>query len=236
MPDQVAQADSPPSASAETPARVPAVPAGRSRPICRRTNRCPYQRWAAPESASPRAAIRAPQQAPDARDQNRQIEGLGQIIVGARGEALQHISGWPRAVSISVGTNCPAWRISRHHGESILARQHTSSTTTSNAAAFGMQHSSAASPVSTTCTSIALGLQVEAQTIRQMLFVFDDQDPRHAIPIASDRQLQNENVLPRPGPSLSAHARPPCRLRHRAHDVQPRPVPLTRVASGPGTR
>ena len=48
--------------------------------------------------------LAAPQQSLQARQQDRQIERLGQIIVGAGGEAFQHIFGTARAVSISTGT------------------------------------------------------------------------------------------------------------------------------------
>ena len=43
-------------------------------------------------------------------------------------------------------------------------------------------------------------------------------------------------VLPRPGPSLSAQARPPWRLATERTMYSPRPVPLTRVAPGPWMR
>jgi len=54
--------------------------------------------------------------------------------------------------------------------------------------------------------------------------------------IVGKPDLPIEHVEPRPGPSLSAQARPPWRLATLRTMNRPRPVPLMRAASGPGTR
>ena len=54
------------------------------------------------------------------------------------------------------------------------------------------------------------GLTPGTRRTHEMLFVFHYQHAAHLVnfTIGSCKM----NVLPRPGPSLSAHARPPCRL------------------------
>src|ERR1051325_6758729 len=78
---------------------------------------------------------------------------------------------------------------------------------------------------------VTLELEVEAQPVGQVLFVFHDQNAAHL-------EIGNwsTNVLPRPGPSLSAQARPPWRLATERTMKRPSPVPLVRSACAPGTR
>ena len=78
---------------------------------------------------------------------------------------------------------------------------------------------------------IAFGLQIEPQTFGEMQFVFHYQDLSH---LATGNR--RKKVLPSPAPSLSDQARPPCRLATERTMYNPRPVPFTRDASGPGTR
>ena len=78
---------------------------------------------------------------------------------------------------------------------------------------------------------VALGFEVETQSFGQVPLVFHHQNAVH---LATGNC--STNVLPCPGPSLSAQARPPCRLTTERTMYRPRPVPLTREASGPGTR
>ncbi len=70
---------------------------------------------------------------------------------------------------------------------------------------------------------VAFGLEVEPQALGDMQFVFDDQDPAHRCGASGSSMV---NVLPRPAPSLSAKALPPCLLHDRLHDEQPEPRPL----------
>ena len=83
----------------------------------------------------------------------------------------------------------------------------TSSTTTSKARLLGGSRLERRFAGVDHLHLVALGLQVEAQPFGEVLLVFDDQNAAH-LAIGSC----STNVLPRPGPSLSAQARPPCRL------------------------
>ena len=61
-----------------------------------------------------------------------------------------------------------------------------------------------------------------------MLLVFDDEDAAHC---GGNTGSCTVNVLPRPGPSLSANTLPPWRATTDRTMKSPRPVPLTRVAT-----
>src|SRR5688572_20838312 len=79
---------------------------------------------------------------------------------------------------------------------------------------------------------VPFGFEVEPQAIRQMLLVFHYEDAAHCCASGSCRV----NVLPRPFPSLSAKALPPCRSATDRTMNSPNPVPLTRSATLPGIR
>ena len=132
---------------------------------------------------------------------------------------------------MSVGTNWPAWRISDITIEAVLAWQHDIQDHHIDRWRSPLNSSSAASPESTTCDLITFGFQIEAQAFGQVLLILHDQNASH---LATGNC--STNVLPRPGPSLSAQARPPCRRATERTMYRPKPVPFTRVASGPGTR
>ena len=115
----------------------------------RRRRRCAGAAWRA---GQPFAAA---QQAPDAGDQDGQVEGLGEVIVGAGGEALQNVVGMAARGQHQGGNELAGLPHFGHDGEAVLAGQHD------------VQHhdverrrrlrrrdssSSAASPVSTTST------------------------------------------------------------------------------------
>ena len=80
---------------------------------------------------------------------------------------------------------------------------------------------------------VVLGDQVEPQAFGEMLLVFDDQDPAHG---GGNSGNCTVNVLPRPGPSLSANTLPPWRAITDRTMNSPRPVPFTRTATAPGIR
>src|SRR5258708_40354790 len=78
----------------------------------------------------------------------------------------------------------------------------------------------------------AFGFQIETQSFREMLFIFNDQDAGHTGMLLftefADKSLATSTVkgLPWPAPALSAYARPPC-LRATARTMKsPRPVPF----------
>ena len=76
---------------------------------------------------------------------------------------------------------------------------------------------------------VAFRLEIEPQSLGQVLLVFHHQYSRH-FAIGNS----TTNVLPRPGPSLSAQARPPWRLATERTMYSPSPVPFTADAMGPG--
>ncbi len=118
-----------------------------------------------------------------------------------------------------------------HHRETVFARQHDVKHQQIEIAGFRQKQLERGLTRVHHLGAVTLGLQIEAQAIGQVLFVFDHQDAAH-LATGSCRM----KVLPCPGPSLSAHARPPCRRATERTMNKPRPVPFTRVLSGPGVR
>src|SRR5580658_605311 len=57
---------------------------------------------------------------------------------------------------------------------------------------------------------VAFGFQVKTKAFGEVLFVFHDENSAHFVNFTMGSCKMK--VLPRPGPSLSAQARPPCRL------------------------
>ncbi len=80
---------------------------------------------------------------------------------------------------------------------------------------------------------VPFGLEIEAKAIREMLFVFDDEDAAHAEGAVGSCSV---NVLPWPGPGLSANTRPPCLRATELTMKSPSPVPLMRMATASGMR
>ena len=164
--------------------------------------------------------------------QDRQLERLRQIVVGARTETLRSTSsGRPRAVSIRTGTNCPARRSSATTREPVDARQHHVEDDQIEAGRVGRQPRERLFAGVDHLDVVLLGLEVEAQAVGEVLLVFDD---RIRLIAAADSGSCTVNVLPRPGPSLSANTLPPWRAITERTMNSPRPVPLTRVAHRAG--
>ena len=85
---------------------------------------------------------------------------------------------------------------------------------------------------------VALGFEVEAETLGQVVLVLDDENAlsgcRHACVALGSSSV---NVLPRPVPSLNANAFPPCRRAANRTMKRPRPLlPRERAATEVGTR
>ena len=124
-------------------------------------------------------------------------------------------------MSISTGTNCRACRSSRDDGEAVLARQHHVEHHEIEAAVRGVGQ-----PLERRLAglddldAVALGLEIEAQPLGQVLLVFDDQHALRSSCLAAARGSSSVKVLPCPAPSLSAKARPPCLRGHRSDDEQ----------------
>src|SRR5579871_199446 len=171
------------------------------------------------------------QQSPDARNQNCQFERLGQVIVGSRRKALQHVFGMIARRQHQGRNELPALPELRHHRKSVLARQHHVQHHHVEGRIGRGQDFQRRLPGIGHMHLVAIRFQVETQPVGKVLLVFYDKDSAHlAIGNCST------NTLPRPGPGLSAQARPPCRLATERTMYSPKPVPLTREARGPGTR
>src|SRR4029453_15189318 len=82
---------------------------------------------------------------------------------------------------------------------------------------------------------VSFGLEVESNPLGEMLFVLDDQHTRgvHASAAFGSSSVK---VLPRPVPSLSAKARPPCLRATDRTMKRPRPLPFARTATPVGMR
>ena len=80
---------------------------------------------------------------------------------------------------------------------------------------------------------VPLSLEVVTQAVGQVLFVFDDEDAAHCGATSGSCTM---NVLPCPGPPLSAYTFPPWRATTDRTMKSPRPVPLILVAIASGIR
>src|SRR3984885_1019994 len=162
----------------------------------------------------------APQQAVQARQQDRQIEGLGQVVVGADGESSQHILGAaPRGQDQD---RCAVLALAQllHHGETVAAGQHHVHYHDVDGSVGGGSDLERCFTVARNAGAVALRFQVEFQALCQMIFVLDDEDmgrgahtvaPRSNLPPGVRmRGSCRWMVEPRPSPGLSAKASPPC--------------------------
>src|ERR1035438_4010894 len=175
--------------------------------------------------------LAAAQESANARDQDGQFEGLRQVVVGARFETQEDVLGMTARGQHQGRNKLPRPPQFAHHGEPILAGQHDVQHHHVEARSVGQQLFERRLPGLHHFHLIALGLQIKTQALGQVQFVFHYEDSAH-LAIGS----WSAKVLPCPGPSLSAQTRPPCRLATERTMYSPRPVPLMRDASGPGTR
>ena len=112
----------------------------------------------------------------------------------------------------------------RRNRESVLAGQHDVENDGVERLPIGQQHAERAFAVGHNRRLVSLGFEVEPQAVRDVLFVFDDEDPAHdttrlerkrydgfaASAADARRGSSTVNVAPRPSPSLCAKTRPPC--------------------------
>ena len=136
-----------------------------------------------------------------------QIERFGQIVVRAGGEALQHVGGVSARGQDQRRHELTGMAHVRNHFEAALARQHHIEHDDIEILRRRQKQRQCRFTAVDYVDLIAFGFQIEAQAVGQMLLVFHYENAAHfAIGNCS------VNVLPCPGPSLSAHARPPWRL------------------------
>ena len=177
----------------------------------------------------------APEQPLDPRQQDGQIERLGQIVVGARLESAQDVVG-VRTRRQQHDRDETARRPQPPHDlETVEARQHD--VEQHDVEGVGADAPVVEKPLQGVLAVVLdvgrepLRLEIELQPGREMFFVFDDEDTVHDFKGSS-----RVNVLPRSAPRLSAYARPPCRRATASTIDSPRPVPRTRDCSAAGSR
>ena len=151
----------------------------------------------------------ASQQAAQPRQQDLQLERLGQVVIGAGLEPLQHISR-PAARGQHQHGNEVACRPQLLHDiKAVAARQHHVEDHRIVGGAIGQQPVKRRLAVAVHIDHMALGFKVEPQALGEVRLVFDDQDVAH---FAFMRGNSSVKVAPLPSPVLSANTRPPCAL------------------------
>src|SRR5205823_2989361 len=101
-----------------------------------------------------------------------------------------------------------------HDGEAVFSRQHDVEHDEIEMLRGIQKVRERALPVVEHFRGEALRLEVEAQPLRQVMLVFDNQDPLRHVDQADAEAAGScsVNVLPCPCPALSANALPPCFL------------------------
>src|ERR1017187_8860538 len=171
------------------------------------------------------------QQAADAGDEDGEFKGLGQVIVGSGGKAAQDIFGMAARGEHQGWNELTGLTQLGHYREAVDAGQHDIEDHHVESRGLAFEQRQRGFPGVHQLHFPAFRLQIEAQAAGQVLLVFHHENAGHLATGSCSTK-----VLPRPGPSLSAQARPPWRLATERTMKRPNPVPLTRAASWPGTR
>ena len=159
--------------------------------------------------------------------------GLVQVVVGACAEAAQHILRAAARGQDQHGHVLPASPQFCGDGKAVDARQHHVEHHKVVAARLLRQPLQGVLARFGQLDLVLVGLEVEAQPVSQVPFVFDDEDAAHDVDAIGSCTV---NVLPRPGPSLSANTVPPWRATTARTMKSPSPAPLTRPVMTPGIR
>ena len=171
------------------------------------------------------------QQALHARDENRQLEGLGQIVVGARLKSPQHVLGTAAGGEHQHRHELPGAPQLGRHVEPVDAWQHHIED--DEVEPVGLEQRERPFSRVHHLNVVMFGDEVKPQALGEVLLVFDNEEAAHGGGISGNCTV---NVLPRPEPSLSANTLPPWRAITDRTMNRPRPVPFTRIATAPGTR
>ena len=123
----------------------------------------------------------APQQPLQPRQQNRQVERLGQIIVRPRRKTFQHIFGPAARGQHEHRHIIPCRAQFRNHAEPIFSRQHNVEHDGIEVFFLAEQTIRGGLAIAHNLGGISLRLQIEAQSLRQMGFIFHHQNPAHAV-------------------------------------------------------
>src|SRR6267143_1060048 len=154
---------------------------------------------------------------------NRQVERLGQVVVGACSKPLQHIlrtAPGSQHQHRHIVTRCSQLG---NHAESILARKHNVEYDRVEILLFRQQALGGRLAIAHHFGGVAFGFEVKTKPLSQMSFVFHYEHAAHAIRLGSSMVT----VVPRPSPSLSAKTLPPCFFAMARTMNNPRPVPFT---------
>ena len=173
------------------------------------------------------------QQALHARDENRQLEGFGKIIVGARLKSLQHVLGTAAGSEHEHRHELPAAPQLGHDVESVDARQHDVEDDEIERGRIRLEQRERRLSGVHDRNVVMFGDEVEPQAVGEVLLVFHNQKTAHGGGMSGSCTV---NVLPRPEPALSANTLPPWREMTDRTMNRPSPVPFTRIATAPGTR
>ena len=171
-----------------------------------------HRRWRGGRRRVGRTAqpLPPPQQPAYARQQDRQLERLGQVVVGPAFEPHQHVFGTgPRREhqnrhEIALGAQ------RARHVEAVLAGQPHVEHHGIELVALDPQQGHGGGAIAFDVHVVAIGGEVEAQALGDVLLIFDDQDAAHATRSGASLGNSSVNVAPSPSPWLSANTRPPC--------------------------
>ncbi len=121
----------------------------------------------------------AAQQASDTRDQDGQIERLGQIIIGARFKSLQDVLRARAGRQHEYGNVVVRRAQSSSHGEPIFSRQHYIQDERGKVCSLFRQQLQGLLARAADAHGISFRLQIETKPFSQMRFIFHDKDSRH---------------------------------------------------------
>ena len=181
----------------------------------------------------------APQQPAHARQQDGQLERLRQVVVGAGLEAFQHVFGPPPRGQHQHRHELAGLAQRPHHAEAVAPGQHHVENHRGVGRAVAEQPRQRVVAVTVHVHLVSISFEIEAQPLRDVIFVFDDEDAAHrgtglggvicavTFGLAFKRGSSSVKVAPVPSPSLCAKTRPPCCLAMVRTMNNPRPVPLT---------
>ena len=170
--------------------------------------------------------VAAAQQALHPGQEHGQVEGLGQVVVGPRLQALHHVLGQAPAVSISMGVKFPASRMRRATANPSMPGSMTSRITRSKAGRRwpAARRASACGPVARHLDLVALELEVELDPDREVLLVLDHQYASHGQAVGGAALEQAGEGDGEGGAPVGARAvrddGSPVALHHRAHDEE----------------
>ena len=110
-----------------------------------------------------------------------QLERLRQVVVGARFESLSTSSGRLRAVSIRIGTYCPAVRSAAATANPSHPGQHDVEHDGVERRRSSQDRTRAPARRRLAIDDlVAFGFEIEAEAVGDVLLVFDDEDAAHA--------------------------------------------------------